>query len=59
MKVEEHISAMEELFGTLPEPEHHPKRFAYLVKLYKFYLQNSHKTVINNEADQKQDHTKK
>jgi hypothetical protein len=32
------VEEMEEMFGdSLPSPEHEPIRFAYYVKLYKFY----------------------
>lgn len=31
------ISEMEEMFGTLPSPEHEPIRFAHCVKLYRYY----------------------
>jgi hypothetical protein len=28
---------MLEYFGTLPNPEQEPRRFAYYVKLYRYY----------------------
>ena len=28
---------MVEYFGTLPNPEHEPRRFAYFVKIFKYY----------------------
>jgi len=28
---------MLEIFGTLPNPDHEPKQFEYLYKLYKYY----------------------
>jgi hypothetical protein len=39
MNVQEHIKKMHEMFGDLPNPKHEPKRFAFYVKLYKFYTQ--------------------
>jgi hypothetical protein len=30
---------MEEYFGELPNFEHHPKQFAYYVRLYDYYKQ--------------------
>jgi hypothetical protein len=32
-----HYNRMVEIYGTLPDPDHEPKRFAYYVKLYKTY----------------------
>ena len=32
-----HYNRMVELYGTLPDPDHEPIRFAYYVKLYKHY----------------------
>ena len=29
--------AMEEHFGELPDFDHHPRQFAYYVKLYDYY----------------------
>jgi len=26
-----------EIFGTLPDPDHEPMRFAHFVKMYKYY----------------------
>ena len=31
------VDEMEEHFGTLPSPEHEPKRFAWYVKMFKYY----------------------
>lgn len=39
MNIEEHIENMEKMFGTLPDYNHHPRQFSYLVKLYKFYTE--------------------
>lgn len=30
-----HYNRMVEIYGTLPDPEHEPRQFDYLVKLYK------------------------
>ena len=38
-EVEEHIKRMYNMFGDLPDPKHEPIRFAFYVKLYKFYTQ--------------------
>jgi hypothetical protein len=38
MEVEEHIDRMFQMFGQLPNPVQEPKRFAYYVKLYKYYV---------------------
>lgn len=32
------VKGMEEYFGELPNPEQEPRRFAYYIKLYKYYL---------------------
>ena len=32
-----HYNRMVEIYGDLPNPEHEPIRFAYYVKLYKYY----------------------
>ena len=26
--------------GVVPHPEHHPLQFAYIVKMYKYYVEN-------------------
>ena len=36
MSIEEHLKKMVDLFGELPDPIHQPKKFKYLVELYKF-----------------------
>jgi len=37
-EVLEHYERMKEIFGDdLPDPEHEPIRFAYYVKIYKYY----------------------
>lgn len=36
-ELETTINEMLEMFGELPNPEQEPKRFAYYVKIYKFY----------------------
>lgn len=36
-EVKKHIEEMHKMFGDLPDPKHEPKRFAYYVKLYKFF----------------------
>lgn len=38
-QIREILSNIEKEFGALPNPEHEPLRFAYLVKLYR-YLYN-------------------
>jgi hypothetical protein len=35
------VEEMERMFGALPSPEHEPIRFAYLVKLYRFYVERN------------------
>ena len=30
----EHYANMQKIYGALPDPDHEPKQFAYLVKLY-------------------------
>ena len=32
-----HYERMTQIYGTLPDPDHEPKQFAYLVKLYLTY----------------------
>jgi hypothetical protein len=34
------IQKMEDRFGSLPNPEHEPKRFAWYVKVFKYYEKN-------------------
>lgn len=37
-QIEQIIEEMFDYFGgTLPDPEHHPRIFAYYVKLFKYY----------------------
>ena len=36
---------MEKMFGTLPNPEHEPIRFAYYVKLYRFCKERSNENT--------------
>ena len=36
MSIEEHLKKMVDLFGELPDPIHQPKKFQYLIELYKF-----------------------
>lgn len=38
-EIDKAIKEMEKEFGPLPNPEHEPRRFAYLVKIY-LYLKN-------------------
>jgi len=42
-----HYRQMEELYGELPDPDHCPIEFAYLVKLYRTYhaKENLHRTT--------------
>lgn len=40
----EHYANMQEIYGDLPDPDHEPRQFAYLVKLYLRY----HGTQDNN-----------
>jgi hypothetical protein len=35
-EVEQHLKRMIEIFGELPDPIHQPKKFKYLLELYKF-----------------------
>jgi hypothetical protein len=35
--IEKMLDEMYEHFGTLPSPEHEPKRFKHYVKLFKYY----------------------
>lgn len=35
---------MEEHFGSLPNPEQEPRRFAYYVKLFKYYRERNGQT---------------
>jgi hypothetical protein len=39
--LEKLIADMKQMFGDLPHPEHEPKRFAYYIKLYKYYKERS------------------
>jgi hypothetical protein len=32
-----HYNRMVEIFNDLPDPDHEPRRFAFYVKLYKYY----------------------
>lgn len=36
-----HYERMVEIYGTLPDPDHEPKQFAHLVRLYKTYYCNT------------------
>lgn len=36
-ELEQTVNEMIEMFGELPNPEQEPKRFAYYVKLFKYY----------------------
>ena len=36
-ELERVLDEMREFFGELPNPEHEPIRFAYYVKLWKYY----------------------
>lgn len=39
-EVLEHYERMKEYFdGELPDPDHEPRRFAYYVKLYRYYYE--------------------
>lgn len=38
-QIEKMLREMEQEFGPLPNPEHEPRRFAYLVKIFR-YLKN-------------------
>lgn len=37
---------MEEYFGTLPNFEHHPRQFAYYVRLYEYYKKRKAETSL-------------
>ncbi len=36
------VKEMEEHFGELPNPEHEPRRFAYYIKIFKYYKSRVH-----------------
>lgn len=36
-EVLKHYEQMKEIYGTLPDPDHEPRQFAYYVKLYLRY----------------------
>lgn len=40
-ELEQTVNEMIEMFGELPNPEQEPKRFAYYVKLFKYYKERS------------------
>ena len=35
------VKGMEEHFGELPNPEHEPRRYAYCIKMYRYYLERT------------------
>jgi hypothetical protein len=35
-EIEKHLEKMVEIFGSLPDPIHQPKKFKYMLELYKF-----------------------
>ncbi len=40
-ELEQTVNEMIEMFGELPNPEQEPKRFAYYVKLFKYYKERN------------------
>jgi len=36
MTIDDHLKKMVELFGVIPDPIHQPKKFKYMLELYKF-----------------------
>jgi hypothetical protein len=36
-QIEKAFDEMRDMFGELPNPEHEPRRFAWYVKLWKYY----------------------
>lgn len=45
-QIEEHLQKMIELFGSLPDPIHQPKKFKHFLNLYeKIYLQKQKNNV--------------
>jgi len=41
-EVLQHYDNMVEIYGTLPDPDHEPRQFAYLVKLYlRYYAEHN------------------
>jgi hypothetical protein len=36
-EIEKALDEMRSMFGELPSPEHEPRRFAWYVKLWKYY----------------------
>jgi hypothetical protein len=36
-EIEKALDEMRSMFGELPNPEHEPRRFAWYVKLWKYY----------------------
>jgi hypothetical protein len=45
-QIEEHLQRMIEIFGSLPDPIHQPKRFKHFLNLYeKIYLQKQKNNV--------------
>ena len=42
-EVENTYKEMLEYFGELPNFEHHPRQFAYYVKLYRYYKERREK----------------
>lgn len=39
---------MVKMFGTIPNPEHHPRQFKHYVGLYNHIKQNEKKTEFEN-----------
>lgn len=39
------LKEMEEMFGELPNPEHHPIQFMHMCKLFRYY---KNRKVIDN-----------
>lgn len=46
-EIEQHVDAVFEMFGTVPDPEHEPVKFKYFMRLYWYYslMKKSQKKV--------------
>jgi len=39
--IDKHLKKMVDLFGELPDPIHQPKKFKYLLEMYKYHIRRS------------------
>jgi hypothetical protein len=53
-EIEEFVEGMREHFGTLPNPEQEPRRFAYCIKLYKYHKERLCESQSSNQSSQPQ-----